>query len=80
MRAVIVLGLAAVVAAAGVASSAEARDGCGAGMHRNRYGHCVVSGRHTVYMSGRYYRHHGYWYDGRWYHHRYRYHHHWRYR
>jgi hypothetical protein len=79
MKAVTVIGL-AMVLALGVSSAAEALDGCGGGMHRNRYGHCVVNSRHTAYVDGRYYAHRGYWHDARWYNHRYSYHHHWRYR
>jgi hypothetical protein len=71
------------VIALGAATSAQARDHCGRGFHRNHWGHCVPNrGHHTrvTFVVGRYYPGHGYWYDNRWYHHRYRYHHTWRYR
>lgn len=69
-------------AAMTVASTAEARQGCGPGFHRAYHGRCVVNrGRHAPrYVVGRYYTHHGWWDGRRFYRHRYRYHHGWRYR
>jgi hypothetical protein len=86
MKALAVLGLATVIAI-GSASAADARQGCGAGFHRNMRGRCVpnlrqrnMRQRAEVFVVGRYYPGRGYWYDGRWWHHRYRHHNIWRYR
>ena len=80
MRFLIALGLAsALTLAAG--SAAEARQGCGNGFHRGPYGHCVPNaGRQAAWVVGQYYPGHGYWYNNRWYHHRYRSHDGWGYR
>ena len=81
MKALTVLCLATVLAI-GAASSADARQGCGLGFHRNFHGRCVPNMRQTreVFVVGRYYPGRGYWYNGRWWHHRYRHHDMWRYR
>lgn len=80
MRISITLGLASVLAIA-AAAPAEARQGCGPGMHRARNGMCVVNrGRHQVFVVGRFYSGRGYWYNNRWYQHRMRWHRGWRYR
>jgi hypothetical protein len=81
MKALAVLGLATVIAI-GSASAADARQGCGAGFHRNMRGRCVPNMRQRaeVFVVGRYYPGRGYWYDGGWWHHRYRHHNIWRYR
>jgi len=73
------------------APAAQARDGCGPGMHRDGYGRCfpnrgprgpvayVVPGGPPL-VIGNYYHGRGYW-DGRaWYHHRERWNGGWRYR
>jgi len=80
---------AAVVAFAAV--PADARDGCGRGMHRGPYGRChpdrdwgrdrVVVGTPGVSLViGNYYRGQGYWDGRRYWQHRYRYNNGWRYR
>jgi len=81
MKALALVGLAAVLTV-GAASTAEARQGCGAGFHRNFRGFCVpnLRMRREVFVVGRYYPGRGYWYNGRWWHRRYRFHHMWRYR
>ena len=80
MKVMTVIGLATVLAL-GAASTAQARQGCGVGFHRNFHGRCVPNrGMHQTWIVGRYYPHRGYWYGGRWYHHRYHGPHGWRYR
>lgn len=80
MKTLAVIGLASVLAI-GAASTAQARQGCGAGFHRNVRGRCVPNARtRVVWVEGRYYPGRGYWYRGRWYHHRVRWHRGWRYR
>ena len=50
-------------------------------MHRMPNGMCVPNrGTRVVYVEGRYYPGHGYWYQNRWYHRRMRWHNRWRYR
>jgi len=80
MKALAVIGLATVLAI-GAGSAADARQGCGAGFHRNFRGRCVPNARaRVVWVTGRYYPGRGYWSGTRWYHHRYRWHNGWRYR
>jgi hypothetical protein len=75
---------AASIFAVAAASPADARQGCGPGFHRTPYGRCVPNRgpREQVWVVGRYYPGHGYWYQNRWWHHRYRDrdHNDWRYR
>ena len=80
MKLSIALGLASVAALA-TASPAEARQGCGGGLHRAPNGMCVRNGgRQQAWVIGRYYSGRGYWYNNRWWQSRYRYHNGWRYR
>jgi hypothetical protein len=81
MKSLAIFGLATALAV-GAASTADARQGCGVGFHRNMRGRCVpnMRGRQQVFVVGRYYAGRGYWYNGRWWHRRYRYHNMWRYR
>ena len=80
MKALIALAAASLVAIV-AAAPADARQGCGPGMHRIPNGMCVPNrGRTQVYVVGRYYPGHGYWYQNRWWHNRYRAHNSWRYR
>ena len=84
MKTLYAIALAAVVAA-GTASSASARDGCGPGGHRGPYGHCRPNrGGYVVapggLIVGRYYHGRGYWDGRRYYWHRERWHNGWRYR
>jgi hypothetical protein len=58
--------------ALGTATVAEAKDGCGRGFHRDRWGHCRPNHGRNVYVTGRYYPGHGYWYHNRWYQRRHR--------
>ena len=64
------------------ASPADARQGCGPGFHRAPNGMCRPNrdGQTQVYVVGRYYPGHGYWYNNRWWHNRYRQRNMWRYR
>lgn len=67
-----------------VASSADARQGCGLGFHRNFYGYCRPN-RRPVYAApvlvvGRFYPGRGYWDGRRYWQHRERWHNGWRYR
>jgi len=72
MKAIAAIGLASAFALA-AASPADARQGCGRGFHRTPYGRCVPNrGGQQVWVVGRYYAGHGYWYNNRWYRHRYR--------
>ena len=88
MKKILSLAMAAGLAM-GVASVAEARDGCGAGFHRNYRGHCVPNRGYRAnavrvapgirLIIGNYYHGRGYWDGRRYYHHRARHHGHWRY-
>jgi hypothetical protein len=80
MKAVAAIGLASVMALA-AAAPAEARQGCGPGFHRAPNGMCRPNraGR-LIFVEGRYYPGHGYWYRNRWWHRRYHYRNGWRYR
>ena len=73
MKAVAAIGLASAIALTAV-SPAAARQGCGPGFHRMPSGMCRPNheGR-MVFVEGRYYPGHGYWYRNRWWHHRYHY-------
>jgi hypothetical protein len=62
------------------ASPAGARQGCGPGFHRAPNGMCRPNRNQQVFVVGRYYAGHGYWYNNRWWRQRYRYHNGWRYR
>ena len=78
-----VIALAAMSSIALVAASpAVARQGCGLGFHRAPNGMCRPNrdGQTQVYVVGRYYPGHGYWYNNRWWHNRYRERNMWRYR
>jgi hypothetical protein len=81
MKAIAALGLVSAFAMA-AATPAMAREGCGPGFHRSPHGRCVPNrGRQQVWVVGRYYSGHGYWYNNRWYQHRVRDRHNgWRYR
>jgi hypothetical protein len=80
MKALAAFGLVSAMTLAAT-SPADARQGCGPGMHRIPNGMCVPNrGRQVVYVEGRYYPGHGYWYQNRWYHRRMRWHNSWRYR
>jgi len=80
MKTLALIGLASALAAVSTAP-AEARQGCGPQFHRAPNGMCVPNrGRQEVYVVGRFYPGHGYWYNNRWYHRRYRVHDNWRYR
>jgi hypothetical protein len=80
MKALTALAAASLVAIV-TAAPADARQGCGPGMHRIPNGMCVPNrGRTQVYVVGRYYPGHGYWYQNRWWHKRYRDRDRWRYR
>lgn len=82
MKALVTIGMVSAFALA-AAAPADARQGCGPGMHRTPYGRCVPNRgpQGQVWVVGRYYPGHGYWYDNRWYHRRYRDpDHNWRYR
>lgn len=81
MKIAIAAGLAAATALA-VASPADARQGCGPGMHRTPHGMCVPNRgpQGQAWVVGRYYQGRGYWYQNRWYQHRVRWHNGWRYR
>jgi hypothetical protein len=80
MKALAAVGLVSVLALA-VASPAQARQGCGQGLHRAPNGMCVPNrGRQQVFVVGRYYSGRGYWYQNRWWRQRYRSHNGWRYR
>ena len=83
MNQFIAIAIAASVAAGG-ATGASARDGCGRGFHRGPAGYCrpnaggpvvVVRPRIGVFYPGR-----GYWDGRRYYQHRYWHHRGWRYR
>lgn len=70
MKAIAAIGLASAFALA-AAAPADARQGCGPGFHRTPYGRCVPNrGAQRVWVVGRYYPGHGYWYNNRWYHQR----------
>ena len=84
-KAVLVLALAASTAI-GLASAADARDGCGRGFFRGPAGRCrpmrgemVVAGP-GVYRVGIFYPNRGYWDGRRFWRHRERWHGGWRYR
>ena len=82
MKALAAIGLASVIVLA-AASPAQARQGCGPGFHRAPNGMCRPNrgpGGPQVYVVGRFYPGHGYWYNNRWWHRRYRDHNGWRYR
>jgi hypothetical protein len=82
MKALATVALASVMALAAVAP-AQARQGCGLGFHRIPNGRCVPNRppvRQVVWVEGRYYPGHGYWYQNRWWHRRYRERNEWRYR
>ena len=81
MKALAALGLASAIAMV-AAAPADARQGCGPGMHRAPSGVCRPNQDHgpVAFVVGRYYPGHGYWYNNRWYHHRDRWHGDWRYR
>ncbi len=69
----------------GTASIAEARQGCGAGMHRGPAGYCRPNrGGRGAYVVrpviGTFYPGRGYYYNNRYWQHRYRHHNGWRYR
>lgn len=81
MKTLIAVGIA--TAALIAAAPAEARQGCGPGMHRTPHGRCVPNrgpmGQRWV--VGQFYPGRGYWYNNQWYQHRDRDRmHHWRYR
>jgi hypothetical protein len=73
MKRVILTAL-AVSAAIGVASTADARQGCGRGFHRGPHGRCIVN------RVGGYYSGFGWWDGHRYWKNRYRWHGGWRYR
>jgi hypothetical protein len=80
MKLIAALGIASTIAFIG-ATPASARQGCGPDFHRAPNGMCRPNrDRETVYIVGRYYPGHGYWYQNRWWHNRYRFHNMWRYR
>lgn len=81
MKVLAALGVASAIAMV-AAAPADARQGCGPGMHRAPNGMCRPNRDGNVtWVVGRYYPGHGYWYNNQWYHHRYRDHDHgWRYR
>ena len=80
MKAIAAIGLASVIALA-EASPAGARQGCGPGFHRAPNGMCRPNrGGRVVFVEGRYYPGHGYWYRNRWWRRRYHYRNAWRYR
>ena len=80
MKAIAALGLVSAFAMAS-ATPADARQGCGPGFHRAPNGMCRPNrGNQQVWVVGRYYPGHGYWYNSRWYQHRQRWHGDWRYR
>jgi hypothetical protein len=85
MKKIISLALAAGLAV-GVASVAEAREGCGPGFHRNYRGFCVPNRGHRVVVApgvrliiGNYYTGRGYWDGRRYWQHRRHWHNRWRY-
>jgi hypothetical protein len=73
MKTLASIGLASAIALAAIAP-AQARQGCGPGFHRNPWGRCVPNRGPAaqVWVVGRYYPGHGYWYNNRWWRHRYR--------
>jgi len=81
MKLITALGMASTIAFV-AATPAAARQGCGPGFHRAPNGMCRPNRDRDVqvYVVGRYYPGHGYWYQNRWWHNRYRYHNMWRYR
>ena len=81
MKVVIAFGIAAATALA-VMTPAQARQGCGPDAHRAPNGMCRPNrgSDQQVWVVGRYYHGHGYWYQNRWWHRRYRWHNEWRYR
>lgn len=82
MKLITVLGIASTLAFI-AATPAMARQGCGPGFHRAPNGMCRPNrdrDRAQVFVVGRYYPGHGYWYQNRWWHRRYREHNEWRYR
>lgn len=84
MKKVIALALAA-SATLGLASAADARQGCGRGFHRGYYGRCIPNGYYREGVVGAptvgfYYGNRGWWDGHRYWHDRYRYHGGWRYR
>lgn len=67
-----ILGTIALASAMALAtvSPAQARQGCGAGFHRGPMGHCRPNRhREVVWVVGRYYPGHGYWYNNQWWRH-----------
>jgi hypothetical protein len=81
MKLITALGVASTIAFV-AAPPAAARQGCGPGFHRALNGMCRPNRDRDVqvYVVGRYYPGHGYWYQNRWWHNRYRQHNMWRYR
>jgi hypothetical protein len=80
-----ILGIAAVAAMLGMATTANAAQGCGRGWHRGPYGHCRPNRGPVVVVPGRvvvgvYYPGRGWWDGHRYWAHRYAWHHGWRYR
>ncbi len=71
-----------VAASATLAGSAFAADGCGAGFHRNAYGHCRPNGVAVApgLVIGNFYAGRGYWDGHRYWQHRFHDHGGWRYR
>jgi hypothetical protein len=68
MKRIAALGLASALAIAAAASPANARQGCGPGFHRSPNGMCRPNrGQQQVWVVGRFYPGHGYWYNNRWY-------------
>lgn len=81
----LLLATAAIGSLLAAAAPADARQGCGAGGHRDAYGHCrpnhgrvMVAG--PAMRIGVFYPGHGYWDGHRYWQHRERWHHGWRYR
>lgn len=80
-----IIGIVAVVSVLGMASAAEAAQGCGIGFHRGPYGHCRPNGGPVVVLPGPvavgvYYPGRGWWDGHRYWSHRYRWHGGWGYR
>lgn len=71
MKTLVALGAAAIIAGVGVASPAQAREGCGPGFHRAMNGMCRANrGTRERWLEGQYYNGRGYYWHNRWYHHR----------
>lgn len=80
-----ILGIVVVASALGMASAAEAAQGCGIGWHRGPYGHCRPNGGPNGAVPGPavvgvYYPGRGWWDGHRYWWHRYSWHGGWRYR